>query len=58
MYALPYEFYEKYQIRRYGFHAPSHQYVSEKARELFGKEKDSSYDHVSFGKWIKAFRRS
>lgn len=39
MYALPYEFYEKYQIRRYGFHAPSHQYVSEKARELFGKEK-------------------
>jgi acetate kinase len=38
MYALPYEFYEKYHIRRYGFHAPSHQYVSEKARELFGPE--------------------
>lgn len=36
MYALPYELYEKYNIRRYGFHAPSHQYVAEKARELFG----------------------
>lgn len=39
MYALPYELYQKYHVRRYGFHAPSHQYVSEKARELFGTEK-------------------
>src|SRR5699024_9285477 len=28
MYALPYEYYEKYQIRRYGFHGTSHKYIS------------------------------
>ena len=28
MYAIPYEYYEKYQIRRYGFHGTSHRYVS------------------------------
>ena len=39
MYALPYEYYEKYGIRRYGFHGPSHEYVSLKANELFGDEK-------------------
>lgn len=31
MYALPYEFYEKYKIRRYGFHGTSHRYVAAKA---------------------------
>jgi len=36
MYALPYEFYEKYQLRRYGFHGTSHRYVSLKACELIG----------------------
>lgn len=34
LYALPYELYEKYKIRRYGFHGTSHQYVSQKAAEL------------------------
>ncbi|MCL2481561.1 MAG: acetate kinase [Spirochaetaceae bacterium] len=34
IYPLPYEFYEKYKIRRYGFHGTSHQYVSLKAAEL------------------------
>lgn len=37
MYALPYEFYEKYKIRRYGFHGTSHKYVSRVAAELMGK---------------------
>ncbi len=37
MYALPYEMYEKYKIRRYGFHGTSHKYVSERAAELLGK---------------------
>lgn len=41
MYALPYEYYEKYGIRRYGFHGPSHEYVSERATELFGEERTS-----------------
>ena len=38
MYATPYEWYEKYGVRKYGFHGTSHQYVSEKAIELLGKE--------------------
>ena len=37
MYALPYDYYEKDGIRRFGFHGPSHEYVSEKAKELFGE---------------------
>ena len=38
MYAIPYEYYEKYQIRRYGFHGTSHRYVSAKAAEFLGKD--------------------
>ena len=38
MYALPYEYYEKYKIRRYGFHGTSHRFVSGRAIELLGKE--------------------
>lgn len=37
MYALPYEYYEKYKIRRYGFHGTSHKYVSQKAAEMLGR---------------------
>ena len=37
LYALPYELYEKYKIRRYGFHGTSHKYVSQKAAEMLGK---------------------
>ncbi|MBZ7939198.1 acetate kinase [Campylobacter sp. W0014] len=37
MYALPYEFYDKDGIRRYGFHGTSHAYVSSKAANLLGK---------------------
>ena len=37
MYALPYELYQKYKIRRYGFHGTSHRYVSEKAAGMLGK---------------------
>ena len=39
MYALPYEYYEKYKIRRYGFHGTSHRYVSQRAGELMGNPK-------------------
>ena len=38
MYALPYEYYEKYKIRRYGFHGTSHRYVSERAAAMLGKD--------------------
>ncbi|MBR6354768.1 MAG: acetate kinase [Paludibacteraceae bacterium] len=36
MYALPYELYEKYSIRRYGFHGTSHRYVSKRVCEFLG----------------------
>ena len=37
LYGIPYEYYKKYKIRRYGFHGTSHKYVSQKAAELLGK---------------------
>ncbi|KAB3531426.1 acetate/propionate family kinase [Alkaliphilus serpentinus] len=37
LYALPYELYDKYKIRRYGFHGTSHKYVAMKAAEVLGK---------------------
>ncbi len=37
MYGIPYEYYEKYKIRKYGFHGTSHNYVSHKVAELIGK---------------------
>ncbi len=37
LYALPYEWYEKYRIRRYGFHGTSHRYVSQQAAEFLRK---------------------
>lgn len=39
MYALPYELYEKYHIRRYGFHGVSHRYVARRAAAIMGKHK-------------------
>ena len=42
MYGLPYEYYEKYKVRRYGFHGTSHSFVSKRAAEVMGK----SYDEV------------
>lgn len=38
MYAIPYEYYEKYSIRRYGFHGTSHMFVSGETVKLLGKE--------------------
>ena len=38
LYAIPYEYYEKYRLRRYGFHGTSHKYVAEKAAEYVGKD--------------------
>ena len=37
LYALPYEVYEKYGVRKYGFHGTSHKYVAERAAKLLGK---------------------
>ena len=38
VYPIPYEYYEKYKVRRYGFHGTSHRYVSGKAAEYLGKD--------------------
>ena len=38
MYAIPYDYYKQYGIRRYGFHGHSHQYVSNRTAELLGKD--------------------
>lgn len=37
-YGLPHEYYEKYKVRRYGFHGTSHSYVSKRAAEILGKD--------------------
>ncbi|MHC4119820.1 MAG: acetate/propionate family kinase [Planctomycetota bacterium] len=60
MYALPYELYEKYHIRRYGFHGVSHRYVARRAAAMMGKKK---YDvnvitcHLGNGCSITAVKR-
>lgn len=38
LYALPYEYYEKYGVRRYGFHGTSHKYVAQRAADMLGKD--------------------
>lgn len=42
MYAIPYELYEKYGIRRYGFHGTSHRYVSARALEYLGMKAEGT----------------
>ncbi|OIU70989.1 acetate kinase [Rossellomorea aquimaris] len=40
LYSLPYEYYEEFGIRKYGFHGTSHKYVSERAAEMLGRPKE------------------
>ncbi|HHW22458.1 MAG TPA: acetate kinase [Clostridiaceae bacterium] len=40
IYALPYEYYKKYKLRKYGFHGTSHKYVAERAAQILGKPYD------------------
>lgn len=40
LYGLPYEYYEKYKVRRYGFHGTSHDFVSNRAAEILGKKRE------------------
>ena len=42
LYGLPYEYYEKDKIRRYGFHGTSHDFVSKRTCEFLGLDKDNS----------------
>ena len=59
MYPLPYEYYEKYHVRKYGFHGTSHRYVSMAAAEIMGKDiKDTKIIscHLGSGASICAIR--
>jgi acetate kinase len=38
-YGIPYKYYEKHKIRKYGFHGASHRYIGQRAKELFGANK-------------------
>ena len=53
MYAIPYEYYEKYKIRRYGFHGTSHKYVSQQAAEMLGRPlEELQPDHLPPRQWF------
>ncbi len=58
MYALPYEYYEKYSIRRYGAHGTSHKYIARKCAELMGdlKGKKIISCHLGSGSSICAIK--
>ncbi|MDE7496700.1 MAG: acetate kinase [Muribaculaceae bacterium] len=59
MYALPYEAYEKYGVRRYGFHGTSHRYVSRRACEFLGLDYDKQRIitcHIGNGASIAAIK--
>lgn len=59
MYALPYEAYEKYGVRRYGFHGTSHRYVSQRACEFLGISPEGTKMitcHIGNGGSITAIR--
>lgn len=59
MYALPYEMYEKYGVRRYGFHGTSHRYVSQRACEFLGvnfKDQKIITCHIGNGASVTAIK--
>lgn len=59
MYGIPYEYYEKYKVRKYGFHGTSHSFVSKRLLNLIGKEQGESkviVCHLGNGSSITAVR--
>jgi acetate kinase len=61
MYALPYEYYDKYKIRKYGYHGTSHKFVASKAARLLGKDINDMKIitcHLGNGASITAIQRS
>ena len=59
MYALPWEYYEKYRVRRYGAHGTSHQYVSRRGAEFAGVDLENSRIitcHIGNGSSVTAIR--
>ncbi len=59
IYAIPYEYYEKYGVRRYGFHGTSHKYVSQRAAEMMGRDPNNFKSiscHLGNGASISAIK--
>ncbi len=56
MYAIPYEVYDQYKIRKYGFHGTSHKFVSEEAAKLVGKQSKIIVCHLGNGSSISAVK--
>ncbi|NLZ25066.1 MAG: acetate kinase [Clostridiales bacterium] len=54
MYAIPYSVYEKYKVRKYGFHGTSHKFVSEEAIKIIGEKKKIITCHLGNGSSIAA----
>jgi acetate kinase len=60
VYAIPYEYYEKYRIRRYGFHGTSHKYVAERTADILGvniKDLKIITCHLGNGASVTAIKR-
>lgn len=51
LYAIDFNYYEKYNIRKYGFHGISHEYISQRAKEILWEEKTNKIITCHIGNW-------
>ncbi len=56
LYALPYEWYQRYGVRRYGFHGTSHRFIATKMKEMLGEDKKIISCHIGNGASICAIK--
>lgn len=56
MYGIPYSVYDKYKVRKYGFHGTSHKFVSEETAKIIGKESKIIVCHLGNGSSISAVK--
>ena len=56
LYAVPYEWYERYGVRRYGFHGTSHRFIANKMKEILGEDKKIISCHIGNGASICAIK--
>jgi len=56
LYAVPYEWYERYGVRRYGFHGTSHRFIANKMKEILGEDKKIISCHIGNGASLCAIK--
>ena len=56
MYSVPYEWYEKYEVRKYGFHGLSHKFISEQMNAMLNKKANLIICHIGSGASISAIK--